>query len=597
MRQGALVIVWLMCVPLLSWGQQRAAQDNRMPQLYTTKSFSGHALSAEEPVSAAQQWLSRSFGGQYNLVAHRESLLGHHLLFEQYVAGYPVAMSSLKINLDATFHITSYFATIAQVQQWNTGRLQHTLSSLQPEKLKPAAQYHFPGTIQHTRKVIYVIDSLTQPLAAVSFVTLQADGATQKFWLDEKGQLLGHMDLRAFHLQSTDTTVQIQVFQPDPLTSAGVQYGGLYSDINDAESPSLNDELIQTTIRAEKRGAETHLSNNQIKMVDRSAPNIAPPTSGNGTFLYTRGNDLFEFANAYYHMTSFVDYCTALGFGAVLPWILEVDPHGTTQDNSFFTPAQTPYIIFGTGGVDDAEDADVVVHELGHAISHALSPNTNTGFERKALDEGFGDYLAASYSRAFSSFRWGEVYTWDGHNEYWNGRFANQSKTYPNDLGNSIYLGGEIWSSALMEAWPLLGRENMDRLAIQVMYSTAANMTLRDAARLLLQAESQLYNGQYQQALFDILYARGLIETFETAIVNTEEFLRGTTTPTVYLSPEEEGATVTVYDLHGRMTGSRAMENFVFALPEHWFPSAGMYLVELTLPGRRIVNKAITVSP
>jgi len=286
-----------------------------------------------------------------------------------------------------------------------------------------------------------------------------------------------------------------------------------------------------------------------------------------------------------------------LGFQNITSFQLEVDPHGTTDDNSFFATTNPPRIIFGVGGVDDAEDADVIVHEYGHAISYSVSPNTNNGFERNALDEGFGDYLAASYSRHLSAFRWGEVYTWDGHNEFWPGRTAANNKFYPDDLGNNFYLGGEIWAAALMEAWPILGKENMDRLVVQMMYSTASNLSLRDAAQLLLQAESQLFNGQYQDDLFLILANRGLIESFETSIVGTSEFIRGVGRPTVYLDNSVGHATIQAFTIQGQLVGQLTTQSTVTTLPASWFPVAGIYLIRLQLPDGQIAEKAVLAQP
>ena len=57
----------------------------------------------------------------------------------------------------------------------------------------------------------------------------------------------------------------------------------------------------------------------------------------------------------------------------------------------------TTALHMGDGGVDDAEDADVIVHELGHAIQDAQVPGFGPGTktEQAAIGEGFGDFLAA----------------------------------------------------------------------------------------------------------------------------------------------------------------------------------------------------------
>ena len=52
---------------------------------------------------------------------------------------------------------------------------------------------------------------------------------------------------------------------------------------------------------------------------------------------------------------------------------------------------------FGKGGVDDAEDAEVILHEYGHAIHFAQGFQFSTE-EAGAISEGFGDYWAVTVS-------------------------------------------------------------------------------------------------------------------------------------------------------------------------------------------------------
>jgi len=119
---------------------------------------------------------------------------------------------------------------------------------------------------------------------------------------------------------------------------------------------------------------------------------------------------------------------------------IEVDPHGASgADQSFYVSASPPSIQFGVGGVDDAEDGDVIIHEYVHGLSDFASPASNTGLERRAIDEGYGDYFAASYSRGYSEYDWFNIFNWDAHNEYWAGRNANTDKHYPEDNNNNYY--------------------------------------------------------------------------------------------------------------------------------------------------------------
>ena len=52
---------------------------------------------------------------------------------------------------------------------------------------------------------------------------------------------------------------------------------------------------------------------------------------------------------------------------------------------------------FGKGGVDDAEDAEVILHEYGHAI-HFAQNFSFASEEAGAISEGFGDYWAVTVS-------------------------------------------------------------------------------------------------------------------------------------------------------------------------------------------------------
>ena len=71
---------------------------------------------------------------------------------------------------------------------------------------------------------------------------------------------------------------------------------------------------------------------------------------------------------------------------------------------SFEQPG-TGEIAFGSGGVDLAEDAEVIVHEYGHAIQGNQVPGLGSTFETLetfSLEEGWSDFFAGAYLSAFS---------------------------------------------------------------------------------------------------------------------------------------------------------------------------------------------------
>ncbi len=85
-------------------------------------------------------------------------------------------------------------------------------------------------------------------------------------------------------------------------------------------------------------------------------------------------------------------------------------------DNSFFSPA-TRKIKYGSGGVDDAEDADVILHEYGHAIQDDQVPGFGAGNQAGSIGEGFGDFWAAVMSSLSPDTTNADdvcIFDWDG---------------------------------------------------------------------------------------------------------------------------------------------------------------------------------------
>ena len=69
------------------------------------------------------------------------------------------------------------------------------------------------------------------------------------------------------------------------------------------------------------------------------------------------------------------------------------------QDNSFATDHPKNELRFGKGGVDDAEDAEVILHEYGHAL-HFAQGFVFGSARAGAISEGFADYWAVTVSDA-----------------------------------------------------------------------------------------------------------------------------------------------------------------------------------------------------
>ena len=127
----------------------------------------------------------------------------------------------------------------------------------------------------------------------------------------------------------------------------------------------------------------------------------SPAYSTTNTFNYHRDDDRFEQVMAYYWVTEAQKYIQSLGFGstrrAVNKESQDIRTNQYGLDNSFSWDKHD-YLRFGKGGVDDAEDAEVILHEYGHAIQDSQVAGFGVGPEAGGIGEAFGDYWAVTVS-------------------------------------------------------------------------------------------------------------------------------------------------------------------------------------------------------
>ena len=260
------------------------------------------------------------------------------------------------------------------------------------------------------------------------------------------------------------------------------------------------------------------------------------------------------------------------------------------NENSSFDESTIPNaLIFGEGGIDDAEDADVVLHEFGHFVSANGSPLSNNGQERKAVDEGFGDYLAAAYSKSINAYNWTKVFNWDGNNGSWQGRTASTSKHYPEDYKANLWKDGEMWSSTLMQINGDLGRKTADSLVFQALYAQSSNTSMIDAAINLIDADTALFNGKYHNIIYKRLQDRGFFAADTTItppsssdilLINSEEFAK--VNNLIIQLPFLGSVTLKIFDFNGKTIENATFTNVQNFNYYHENLSSGIYFIEVT---------------
>ena len=187
------------------------------------------------------------------------------------------------------------------------------------------------------------------------------------------------------------------VFVPNAVVAKGDRTG--LADNKDKDSTLLTSlrtpvtlERITSTAGLPRR----HLRRRPARQPARRRSTVCAP---NADFCgVTRAADEFEAVMSYYHIDRTRAYVDSLALTKPLraqPQVVEAN--SLPDDNSFFSPG-TRKITFGTGGVDDAEDADVIVHEYGHSLQDQAAHFFGEKLEGASMGEGFGDYMAAVMS-------------------------------------------------------------------------------------------------------------------------------------------------------------------------------------------------------
>ena len=316
-------------------------------------------------------------------------------------------------------------------------------------------------------------------------------------------------------IYKTGTNGKGLVWDPDPLTTKGVYYGGDFIDNNDQDHDSLNALRRLVTLNdlyTDEQGKYI-LHGPFIKLADIDAPlDEFPHLSDPDSFIYTRQEQEFEAVMVYYHIDKSYRRLIELGFFAsdTVQGLLEfeADPHGNDGlDNSYYSPFLN-YCAFGEGGVDDAEDAAVIWHEYAHAIQFNISEiSHNTEGETRSLIEGCADYWAASYNRRNHEFAWNHVFLWDagiqseqGDTTFWAGRRCDLDWKYSKDDSaqySGTHFWGQIWSSALMRIWGDLGADITDKIFVASHYYWGTHPDFSIAAEAFIQADIDIYGGSH----------------------------------------------------------------------------------------------------
>jgi len=301
-----------------------------------------------------------------------------------------------------------------------------------------------------------------------------------------------------------------RLYKPNPVAQLG-SYSGLKSDHNNTDTKLLQEVRERVRLKGINDGQHCLRGQWAIAKLHRAHRDVC--RSSLNWRDVTRSNDKFEALMAYFHIDRAQRYIQSLDVGE------PINERSTTAyadairlDNSFYSPISKK-ITYGKGGVDDAEDADVIVHEYGHAVQDNQDPGGFQGSGGAAMGEGFGDYMAVTLTMETPGLPDPAraalcVFDWDGVSYSPAnppcGRRSGISKGL-DDLRPSCNLDphcrGKVWSSALWNLRNALGtdadgRVIIDRVVLASHFLIATQSpSFQQGGTALELADTNLYGG------------------------------------------------------------------------------------------------------
>jgi hypothetical protein len=437
----------------------------------------------------------------------KHTLLGSHVLFQQYHDGKPISDAWIRIDLDRegrVYNIQNDLIPTAVLEKAATKAVAAAAKAPSPDRAIRRA-FAAVGCAKSRSKEVLEAQLVYYPVESIPKlawkVVLKADRplGEWKVYVDARDDktVLGKIDL------IKTATGRGRVFDPNPVVAL--------------DDPRLSDRSkipAQAYVEVDLPGLDgTGFLDGPFVSTRRSSSRVKKKTL---KFLMKRTQKGFKEVMVYFHIDRIQRHIQAMGFTNVLNRQIEVSIDGRRDDNSDYS-SLTKALRFGLGGVDDAEDAEIILHEYGHAIQDDQVPGWGASHEAGAMGEGFGDYLAGSFFEAAKSAPLKPtVGSWDA-TAYSDAnppalRRLDSPKRYPRDIDHEVHDDGEIWSACLWQLRAAIGdRATADRLVLAHHFLLTRTASFRDAVNALLTADRNLNGGRHKAVIRNVFTRRGIL--------------------------------------------------------------------------------------
>ena len=511
-----------------------------------------------DPVAVARQHLAGrlaahsadSGDSDFALVDYRESPGGRHVHFQQTIDGLPLSGGYVTVSLGKNNDEVSLV----------TGR---TLANIRPSPATARIAHGRAIDIAHravgvrgamrgdvtAEAVYFAVDSSTAIRAwEVRLPALEPLGDWHVVVSAVDGAVLARSNRMAFDHPAASG----EVFDPNPVVSSGAAVPPP-SDCDSAENEAgLSDEYFSHTLLGIDSGQGQLVG----EYVDLTAPGVtlAYKFAGQANepshiYSYPCNDVRFEEVVIYYHVDTTQRLIQSLGFtgaSAIRAVPLPAHPHFSVGCNAFYSTENGGYIAFLDGcttdppnqielPVDWAEDADVIIHEYGHALQDdQAAGELFATAEGQGMAEGFADFLVAAVSADPCMFEWPTAVGRDSDppisclpsfkNQDF-GPFRNlvNDLHYPEDVNTDEHVTGLIWGGALWDMAQTFGGDEAARMktltiALQSNFYLNETADFADSAAAVCQADIDLYAGVDLPAIKGVFDGRGIPSTGDVCL-------------------------------------------------------------------------------
>jgi Zn-dependent metalloprotease len=484
------------------------------PRTGTPQSLFGRlseAAPGEGDAAAARRFVAENFGlfrlspelSELALTSVFESPMGSHVTLRQLYRGIPVSGAEVKVHFNRAGEIVAINNT--SVPDVSLREIRPSVRALEAVRVLRNAVPDSEGPEDLALSWGLVIDVGGEAPALAWEVTLSSGGPTWHAFIDASAGdfLSGPEDINRY----VDGTGQ--VFRVNAVVAT---HDNTLTDQDDAASAVPSSAYSIVTLRGLDGGG---LLDGTYVSSSRTKKRASSPTN---TFVYDRSDDGFSETMGYYYIDYAERYIQSLGFANVNNRQQVFGVNRLKVDNSFYSP-QKKDITFGIGGVDDAEDADVILHEYGHSIQDNQVPGFGSSHEAGSMGEGFGDYWAGTVGAQFSGgFQDECLAEWDATSYSATVppclRRLDGTKHYPQDLDGEVHDDGEIWSAALWQIRAAVGAARADKVILQAHFLLSPTATFNQGANAIVTAAKNLgFTNAQVNSIRTILRNRGFTVT------------------------------------------------------------------------------------